>query len=84
MFENPNTTCIDRDGNVIRKGMSVVSGGDTWVVGFASPRIVRLDRHMPSGCAQSRVLGLSRLCCIHIIGFTSPLVFKDGNNPYEG
>jgi hypothetical protein len=76
-------SCIDSDGNVIRKGMSVVSGGDIWVVGSVSPRLIRLDRHTRQHCAESRAVGRNRFCCVHVIGFQSPRVFTNGNNPYQ-
>jgi len=72
----PNT-CIDHDGNVIRKGMTVVSGGEVWVVGSAGRKYVRLDRKSGiDGCPWSRLVGYKRLSCVHVIGFTSELVFK--------
>ncbi len=81
--ELSSQTCIDRDGNVIRKGMSVVSGGETWVVGYASKNYVRIDRPMTTvSGVQSRLVGRKKLSCIHLIGFTAPLMFRNGNNPH--
>ena len=61
---------IDADGNVIKKGMSVVSDGETWVVGYADWRLIRLDQK-----GSSRFLGRRRFYLCHIIGFQSPLVY---------
>lgn len=66
----------DADGNEIARGMAVVSGGDSWVVGYASPAMIRLDRLRPDGRNESRMLGRRCWYCIHVIGFTLPLIFK--------
>lgn len=64
MLESLRTQVItDRDGNVIRRGMSVVSGGDSWIVGSVSPHLIRLDRRvdseMPYKVRESRFVGRS-------------------------
>lgn len=59
---------IDNDGNIIRKGMTVISGGDKWIVGYASRILTRLDRTLPDGREESRFVGKKRLCCVHVIG----------------
>ena len=59
---------IDRDGNVLKKGMSVVSGGDYWIIGYASRSLCRLDRKTLDNRMESRIVGRKRFCCIHIIG----------------
>jgi hypothetical protein len=67
---------VDQDGNVIREGMAVVSGGDVWIVGgICSARVngfVRLDRRRPDGRLECRLLGRRRWRCIHVIGFQHP------------
>ncbi len=77
----PTKVAIDRDGNVIRKGMSVVSGRDIWIVGSVTPRLIRLDRIYPTIKGQCRViesryLGHRRFYCLHIIGFIYPTIIK--------
>lgn len=71
---------IDQDGNVIREGMTVVSGGDVWVVGAICPArvnaFIRLDRRRSDGRLEGRILGRRRWRCIHVIGFTVPPVLK--------
>ena len=61
----------DADGNLIQVGMSAVSHGKTWVVGYAWNGFVRLDRHK-----ESIFLGRKRLCLIGIIGFKHPTFTK--------
>ena len=70
----PNNA-IDSDGNTITEGMTVSSDGDTWVVGYASPIMIRLDRRSLSGNKECRIVGRKRFCCIHIIGWRSPQIF---------
>ena len=65
---------IDQDGNVIRKGMAVVSGGKTYVVGSIHYSMIRLDRH-DGIYARSRLIGRRQLRLIHVIGYQLPLVF---------
>ena len=65
---NPHEV-TDQDGNVIRRGMSVVSDGETWVVGYADRHLIRLDQPK---C--SRFLGRRRFFLCHIIGFKTPLI----------
>jgi len=60
----------DLDGNVIRKGMAVVSLNEIWVVGSIHGGMVRLDRDR-----KSLLLGRRNLRLIHIIGYQIPLVF---------
>jgi hypothetical protein len=66
----------DSDGNVIEKGMAVVSGGDRWVVGYADPRMVRLDRIVRDRVKECRLVGRRRFSCVHILGWEVPLVVK--------
>jgi hypothetical protein len=69
---------IDQDGNVIRKGMAVVSGGRTYVVGAIHPKFIRLDRRggPEDDCLRmSRVLGRRFSWLIHVIGYQIPPVF---------
>ena len=65
---------IDQDGNVIRKGMAVVSGGKTYVVGSIHGDMIRLDRD-DGLYGYSRLLGRRHLRLIHVIGYQIPLVF---------
>lgn len=65
---------LDPDGNIIRKGMMVVSGGDTWVVGCVG-MLSRLDRVLPDGKRESRLIGRKRLRLVHVVGFQVPLIF---------
>lgn len=54
----------EQDGNVIREGMTVVSGGDVWVVGAICPArvnaFIRLDRCRSDGRLEGRILGRRR------------------------
>ena len=73
----PAFECADKDGNVIRRGMSVRCGGDSWVVGYADNFLTRLDRSDATGRhCQSMILGRKRFCLIHIIGFQLPLIIQ--------
>lgn len=65
---------IDQDGNVIRKGMAVVSGGQAYVVGSIHRDFIRLDRQ-DEFYGYSRMLGRRRWCLIHVIGYQLPTVF---------
>lgn len=80
LFEiSRNVVAIDNDGNVIREGMAVISGGDRWVVGYASRQLVRLDRRLVDGRKESRLIGQKRLCCIHILGWREPGIYNFSN-----
>jgi hypothetical protein len=65
---------IDADGNVIRKGMAVVSGGEIWVVGSIHYNMIRLDNG-DGPYFRSRLIGRRKMRMIHIIGYQIPLVF---------
>jgi hypothetical protein len=61
----------DPDGNIIRQGMLVVSGGETWVVGAVTPYLIRLDQP-----GVSRLLGRARFRLCHVIGFQHPTIYQ--------
>ncbi len=68
-------TAIDKDGNIIRKGMMVRCYGDTWVVGYCCPNLIRLDRKTKSS-SQSMLVGRNRFFLIGIIGFQIPQIIN--------
>ncbi len=75
---NPNEI-HDQDGNVIRRGMAVVSEGETYVVNRVSNVrgnwAVILDRPRPDGTLAMRCLiGRRRLYLVHVIGYQIPQV----------
>jgi hypothetical protein len=59
---------IDSDGNVIREGMAATSDGQYWSIGYASKKLVRLDRTLSDGQKESRFIGKKRFACIHLLG----------------
>jgi hypothetical protein len=61
-------TAIDKDGNIIRKGVMVRCDGDTWVVGYCSRSLIRLDRKTKTS-SQSMLVGRNRFLLIGVIGF---------------
>jgi hypothetical protein len=74
----PASETTDRDGNVLRRGMAVVSGGDVWVIAHVSPRLGQfgavLDRIRPDGRGERRFIGRRRIYCVHVIGYQIPQV----------
>jgi hypothetical protein len=76
ILTGPRQRFHDRDGFEIRKGTLAISGGDTWVVGYASRGLTRLDRIRPDGSKEFRIIGRNRHCCIHPTGIPAPLIFR--------
>lgn len=58
--------------------MAVMSGGDEWVVGYASDILIRLDRiaDIGHGRKECLIIGKKRFCCIHILGWQVPRIFQ--------
>lgn len=59
---------IDPDGNVIRLGMTAMADGDRWTVGYAAPKLVRLDRLRDDGRKESYYLGRRSFRLIQLLG----------------
>lgn len=71
--------CIDPDGNVIKKGMSIVCRKETWVVtgidcDMFGKILLVADKIMEDGRKKRLIVGHKRLRLVSVIGFQYPVI----------
>lgn len=80
-------TCIDPDGNVLKRGMVVLNLGEKWVIGDAGRYGVRLDQRRPywsTTVTLARFVWGQDLRSVHVLHEGGRACIDQGNDPYPG
>lgn len=77
-------TCIDPDGNVLKRGMVVLYMGEKWVIGDAGRYGVRLDLRQEPFVTHSAFVATVFLRAIHLLHDGGTAFIDQGNDPYPG